>query len=148
MAPELFSPNRSTCEPFRISHYEVVRKLGQGGMCSVYLARDLDLGRHVALKVLPSGLVDDASKLARFHTEAKAISALNHPHIATIFAIEETAGLHYLVLEYLPGGTLRDRIDLRQCGGEALPPRQAAAWGLEIAEGRRTPTGTRSSTAT
>jgi eukaryotic-like serine/threonine-protein kinase len=135
MAPELFSPARSVHVPPRVSHYDIVRMLGRGGMGEVYLARDLDLDRLVALKFLHADIVQSAEKLARFHTEARAISALNHPYIATIFAIEETGGLRFLVLEYLPGGSLRDRLDARRAAGETLPAHEAAAWGLQIAEG-------------
>jgi serine/threonine-protein kinase len=109
--------------------------LGRGGMGEVYLARDLDLDRLVALKFLHADIVQSAENLARFHTEARAISALNHPYIATIFAIEETGGLRFLVLEYLPGGSLRDRLDARRAAGETLPAQEAAAWGLQVAEG-------------
>ena len=91
--------------------YEVLGPLGQGGMGVVYQARDTRLGRLVALKVLAS---DEASEPARDRSmiEALAIAALNHPNIATIYEIIERDGAATMVLEYLPGGTLRSRIDV------------------------------------
>jgi serine/threonine-protein kinase len=135
MAPDLFSPDCSLRESSRVSHYQIIRRLGQGGMGVVCLARDLDLERLVALKFLPAGIGYAADKLARFRTEARAISALNHPHIATIYAIEESADRPFLVLEYLPGGTLREKLDAHKESGEPLPVRQAFGWGLRLAEG-------------
>src|SRR5580698_1854919 len=94
----------------KFSHYEVIRKLGEGGMGVVYLARDTDLDRLVALKFLPPQVVESPEKIARFRQEARAISALNHPHIATIYGMEEAGEFKFLVLEYLPGGTLRESL--------------------------------------
>jgi serine/threonine-protein kinase len=130
MAPELSSPPGS-----RVSHYEIVRQLGQGGMGVVCLARDLDLDRLVALKFLPPNIGRDPEQLARFRVEARAISALNHPHVATIHGIEETGDYRFLVLEFLPGGTLREKLDERAAAGEVLPLATAVEWGLQIAQG-------------
>ena len=93
-----------------VSHYEILDKLGEGGMGVVYKARDLHLRRLVALKFLPTELTSSPDRIARFETEARAISALNHQHVATIHAMEESAGRRFLVLEYLPGGTLREKL--------------------------------------
>src|SRR5665213_2883290 len=82
-----------------VSHYEILVKLGEGGMGVVYKARDLRLQRLVALKFLPAEITATPDRVARFEFEARAISALNHPHIATIHAMEEWAGRRYLVLE-------------------------------------------------
>jgi serine/threonine protein kinase len=93
-----------------VTHYEIVAKLGEGGMGVVYKARDLSLHRFVALKFLPPEIVASPDKILRFEAEARAISALNHPNIATIHAMDEDRGRRFLVLEFLEGGTLRERI--------------------------------------
>ncbi len=118
-----------------VSHYEILDKLGEGGMGVVYKARDLRLHRLVALKFLSAELTAAPERNARFEQEARAISALNHPHIATIHAMEESAGRRYLVLEYLPGGTLRQRIKASQSRQEAFPLGDAVRIAAETAEG-------------
>lgn len=125
----------TTTEPLRVSHYEIVRKLGEGGMGVVYQARDSDLGRFVALKFLPPQIAHSEELVARFRHEARAISALNHPHIATIYGMEDTGEAQFLVLEYLPGGTLRDALKRQRSAGAPLPLAQAIAWAVEISEG-------------
>jgi eukaryotic-like serine/threonine-protein kinase len=119
----------------KLSHYEVLRKLGEGGMGVVYLARDTDLDRFVALKFLSPRMVDSDDKIARFTQEARAISALNHPHIATIYEMEEVGGSEFLVLEYLPGGSLREKLAEWRSRGERLPLPLAIDWTIQIAEG-------------
>jgi serine/threonine-protein kinase len=101
----------------------------------VYQARDRDLGRYVALKFLPPELAGSAEKAARFRQEARAISALNHPRIATIYGIESSGESEFLVLEYLPGGTLRDRVAQAQASRAPIPLRDAVEWTICIAEG-------------
>ncbi len=94
----------------RLGSYEVVTLLGKGGMGEVYLARDPRMDRQVALKVLPVEVTEDPERLKRFVREAKAASALNHPNIATIHELGESEGIHYIVMEYVKGETLSERI--------------------------------------
>ena len=86
--------------------YRVLGKLGAGGMGEVYRARDTKLGRDVAIKVLSDSLAGDPERLARFEREAKVLAALNHPHIVTIFSIEEADGVPFLTMELVEGCTL------------------------------------------
>lgn len=90
----------------RIGHFEVVAKLGEGGMGEVYEALDTELDRKVAIKVLPAEMADDAGRLERFRREAKAIAALNHPNIVTIHSVEETDGRYFLIMEKVEGESL------------------------------------------
>ncbi len=98
----------------RLGPYELTLLLGSGGMGEVYRARDVRLGREVAIKILPQALSSDPDALARFEREARTASALNHPHIVTIYDIGEAEGdsgrLHYMAMELIHGQTLRDRL--------------------------------------
>src|SRR3979490_391661 len=89
-----------------LSHYHIVDKIGAGGMGEVYRATDTKLGREVALKVLPADMARDPDRLARFQREARAVAALNHPHIVTIYSVEEIDGLHFLTMELVEGQSL------------------------------------------
>ena len=113
-----------------ISHYRVLEKIGEGGMGVVYLARDTRLDREVALKVLPAGTLADEAARKRFRREALALAKLNHPHIAMIFDFDTQEGVDFLVMEYLPGVTLKDRLD---AGG--LAEKETLRWGAQLAEG-------------
>ena len=94
----------------RLGPYEVIDQIGIGGMGEVYRATDTNLGRHVAIKVLPDALASDAERLARFDREARTLAALNHPNIAAIYGVEKSGGTTALVMELVEGPTLADRI--------------------------------------
>ena len=94
----------------RLSEYEITERIGAGGMGDVYRARDVKLGREVAVKVLAAPLADDADRIARFTREAQILATLNHPHIASIYALEESDGVVALILELVEGATLAQRI--------------------------------------
>jgi len=93
-----------------LGHYEILGPLGAGGMGEVYRARDTQLGRDVAIKVLPEDLADDPDRLARQKREAHLLAALNHPGIATIHSLEESDGTHFLVMELVKGESLKERL--------------------------------------
>jgi serine/threonine protein kinase len=93
-----------------IGPYKITSLLGTGGMGVVYRARDQKLGRDVAIKVLPAEVAHDPERLARLAREAHMLAALNHPHIATIYSLEESSGAHAIVMELVDGETLADRI--------------------------------------
>src|ERR1035438_9745445 len=99
-----------------IAHYEIVEKLGEGGMGVVYKARDTHLDRFVAIKVLPPEKVADAERKRRFVQEAKAASALNHPNIITVHDTGEAGGSVFIVMEHVPGKTLADLISRKGIG--------------------------------
>ncbi len=115
--------------PSQIGPYTITREIGRGGMGVVYLARDTKLDRDVAIKALPEELAEDADRLARFEREAKTLASLNHQHIASIYGLEEADGRRYLVLEYVEGETLDERL-----GRGAMPVADALPIAKQIAE--------------
>ncbi len=114
----------------RLGPYEILAPLGAGGMGEVWRARDAKLGRDVAVKVLPQQVASDPERLARFEREAKLLGSLNHPNIATIFGVEDSADTHALVMELVEGPTLQDQI-----AQGPIPIEEALPIALEIAEG-------------
>ncbi|HEU5256857.1 MAG TPA: protein kinase [Vicinamibacterales bacterium] len=113
----------------RLGPYEIVSAIGAGGMGEVYKAKDTRLDRIVAIKVLPSHVSDDPALRERFEREARAVAALNHPHICTLHDVGRHEATDYLVLEYLEGPTLADRL-----AKGALPLDQALAIAIQLAD--------------
>jgi serine/threonine protein kinase/Tol biopolymer transport system component len=116
----------------RIGTYQIEAKIGAGGMGEVYRARDLKLGRGVALKVLPAVFTSDPARLARFTREARLLAALSHPNIATIHGLEDGDGTHAIVMELIEGDTLADRITVGKHNG--LPLAETVAIARQIME--------------
>ncbi len=114
----------------KLGPYEIQSPLGAGGMGEVYRARDTRLNRDVAIKVLPAGFARDPERLRRFQQEAQAVAALNHPNILAIHDFGEHEGSPYIVMEFLEGATLRERL---QPG--AMPVRKATESAEQIAQG-------------
>src|ERR1700732_5114523 len=96
----------------KLGPYEILASLGAGGMGEVYRARDTKLDREIAIKVLPAALARDPERLARFEREAKVLASLNHPNIAQIYGVEESDSVRALVMELVPGETLKGPIPL------------------------------------
>ena len=112
-----------------ISHYRIISPLGSGGMGDVYLALDVTLSRKVALKLLPAEFTRDADRVRRFQQEARAASALSHPHSAHIYEVGEAAGRYFIVMEYVEGVPLGARIN-----GHPLPVSDIVQLGIQIAD--------------
>jgi eukaryotic-like serine/threonine-protein kinase len=114
----------------KLGPYEIQSPLGAGGMGEVYRARDTRLDRTVAVKILPTHLSNNPEAKQRFEREARAISSLNHPNICTLHDVGHQDGIDFLVMEYLEGETLADRL-----AQGPLPPEQVLRYGIEICEG-------------
>jgi hypothetical protein len=113
----------------QIGRFRIEQELGRGGMGVVYLAQDTNLGRQVAIKSLPPEIAENTELLSRLKREAKILASLNHPNIATIYEELQEKGIIYLVLEYIAGDTLADRLSR---GPLALE--EALSVGLQVAE--------------
>ena len=135
MVAEVYNrPTVSLAAGTRFGGYEVLSPIGAGGMGEVYRARDLSLNRTVALKILPPLFANDADRLARFKREGQVLASLNHPNIAAIHGLEESGGVRALVLEYVDGPTLADRLAAGPMTlDEALPIARQIAEALEAA---------------
>src|ERR1022692_1516221 len=114
----------------KLGPYEIQSPLGAGGMGEVYRARDTRLDRTVAIKILPAHLSDNPEAKQRFDREARAVSSLNHPNICTLHDVGHQEGIDYLVMEFLEGETLADRLTRGP-----LSPAQVLKYGIEICEG-------------
>lgn len=112
-----------------LGHYCILRKIGAGGMGIVYLGRDQRLEREVALKVPPEGLLTDEAARKRLRKEALALSKLSHPNIAAVYDFDSEGGVDFLVMEYIEGTSLADRV---RCN--ALSEREVASVGAQIAQ--------------
>ena len=111
------------------SHYRIIEKLGAGGMGEVYLAEDTKLNRKVALKLLPLQFSQDAERRKRFEKEARAVSALNHPNIITIYGVEQTEDFNFIATELVEGKTLRERLNEK-----TFSPKEAIEIGIQVAD--------------
>jgi serine/threonine protein kinase/WD40 repeat protein len=112
-----------------LAHYRILSKLGEGGMGEVWRARDTNLDREVAIKILPETYAADADRLKRFEREAKLLASLNHPNIATVYGLHEADGVHFIAMELVPGTTLAARL-----ARGALPVGETMAMARQIAE--------------
>lgn len=119
----------------KVSHYRVLQVVGGGGMGVVYKAEDIKLGRPIALKFLPEEMAGDPGALQRFEREARAASAMNHPNICTIHAVEEHEGKPFIVMELLEGRTLRDMIADGANSNSALPMPNLLDIAVQITQG-------------
>src|SRR5436190_13053587 len=113
----------------RLGKYEILGPLGSGGMGEVYRARDVRLGREVAVKVLVDRLAQNPDWLGRFEREARLLASLNHGNIATVHGLDEADGIRYLVMELVEGQTLAQRL-----AGGALPLEEALDVCRQVAE--------------
>jgi serine/threonine protein kinase/Tol biopolymer transport system component len=126
----------------KIDKYEIAEKIGAGGMGEVYRARDLNLDRDVAIKVLPAAVADNRERLSRFEQEARAAGALNHPNLVTIYELGTHDGLPYIVMELMEGQTLKEMMGVPERDASVttkpsalLPPRKVVDYAIQIAHG-------------
>src|SRR5262249_32901657 len=116
----------------RLGHFELIEAVGAGGMAAVLRARDLDLGRVVALKILPPDLAADPENLLRFKQEARAAARLDHDNIARVYYFGEDQGLHFIAFEFVEGDNLRQ---VMEAHGGGIPVPDAAALRLQVSAG-------------
>src|SRR6266568_5761521 len=114
----------------QLGPYKIISLIGSGGMGEVYRAHDTRLLRDVALKVLPPSFTNDPERLRRFEQEARAVAALNHPNIVSIYDVGNADRVYYIVSELLEGETLRQRIS-----PSGMPPRKAIELAIQLANG-------------
>src|SRR5438132_2561994 len=114
----------------RLGHYLITEQIGSGGMGVVYRARDERLDRDVAIKVLPIGTLADDESRRRFRREALTLSKMNHPHIASIYDVDTHDGIDFLVMEYVAGMSLDERLSKG-----SLPEKEALRLGIQLAQG-------------
>lgn len=124
------TPGQESLLGLELGHYRVIEKIGAGGMGEVYRAHDEHLDREVAIKVLPAGTPNDEDARKRLRNEALALSKLNHPNVATVHHFDSEGNVDYLVMEYVPGKTLRDRIS-----EASLPEPEIIRLATQLAEG-------------
>jgi eukaryotic-like serine/threonine-protein kinase len=124
------APDQDFLVGSELGHYRIAEKIGAGGMGDVYRARDEHLARDVAIKVLPPGTLTDASARKHFHKEALILSQLNHPNVATIHDFDTQQGVDFLVMEYIPGITLSEKV-----AAGPLPEKEVLRLGVQLAEG-------------
>jgi serine/threonine protein kinase len=119
----------------RLGVYQVQALIGRGGMGEVYRARDTQLGRDVAIKILPNAFTTDPDRLARFEREARMLAALHHPNIATIYGLEGQDGpVRAIVMELVEGETLAEKMTGSKFGARRLKPAEALAIARQIAD--------------
>lgn len=136
VAEKIISINNHPTEGQRISHYEIIKQIGEGGMGEVYLAKDLSLNRKVALKLLAVHITEDKSRVSRFRQEAFAASALNHPNIVTIYEIGKWQDRDFIATEFIEGATLRSLLQKKKLAvGEILDIALQVASALSAAHG-------------
>ena len=114
----------------KLGSFEIVSRIGAGGMGEVWRAKDAKIGRDVAIKVLPASLVTDGDRLQRFEQEARAAGTLNHPNLVTIYELGTHDGAPFIAMELLEGETLRDKLDRG-----AIPARKSIEYAVQIADG-------------
>jgi len=129
-SPEFETKKESSLIGSQFGSYRITSELGRGGMGEVYRAKDLDLGREVAIKVLPDAYAENADRIARFQREAKLLASLNHPNICTIYEINRHKGRQFIAMEFLEGETLKQRI-----AGKPLQTGEVLDLAIQIADG-------------
>jgi serine/threonine protein kinase len=127
---DIIREHMSFAQDTQLGPYKIISLIGSGGMGEVYRARDTRLLRDVALKVLPASFTNDPDRLRRFEQEARAVAALNHPNIVSVYDVGATGDVHYIVSELLEGETLRQRIT-----PTGIPARRAIELAVQLANG-------------